>query len=67
MAASTLAPALLALNTSAIYIGQAAGAATGGWLIARGGFAPLHWVGLAWLMLAIGVSVWVGRQKVLLA
>lgn len=67
MAAPTLAPALLALNTSAIYIGQAAGAATGGWLIAHGGFAPLHWVGLAWLMLAIGVSLWVGRQKVLLA
>jgi predicted MFS family arabinose efflux permease len=67
MAAPPMAPALLALNTSAIYVGQAAGAASGGWLIAHGGFAPLHWVGLAWMVLAIAVSLWVGRQKVLLA
>jgi len=67
MAAPTVAPALLALNTSAIYLGQAAGAASGGWLIAHGGFAPLHWVGLAWMVLAIGASLWVGRQRVMLA
>jgi predicted MFS family arabinose efflux permease len=67
MAAPALAPALMALNTSAIYVGQAAGAASGGWLIAHGGFSPLHWVGLAWMLLAIAVSLWVGRQKVLLA
>ena len=66
MAAPAAAPALLALNTSAIYLGQAAGAASGGWLIARGGFAPLHWVGLAWMLVAISLSVWVGRQRVLL-
>ena len=67
MAAPALAPALLALNTSAIYLGQAAGAASGGWLIAHGGFAPLHWVGLGWMLLAIALSLWVGRQKVMLA
>ena len=67
MAAPALAPALLALNTSAIFFGQAAGAVSGGWLIAYGGFAPLHWVGLAWMLLAIAVSVWVGRQRVVLA
>ena len=67
MAAPALAPALLALNTSAIYLGQAAGAASGGWLIAHGGFAPLHWVGLSWMLLAIVLSLWVGRQKVMLA
>jgi predicted MFS family arabinose efflux permease len=67
IAAPSLAPALLALNTSAIFVGQAAGAVSGGWLIAHGGFAPLHWVGLAWMLLALAVSVWVGRQSVVLA
>ena len=64
IAAPALAPALLALNTSAIFVGQAAGAVSGGWLIAHGGFAPLHWVALAWLLLALGLSLWVGRQTV---
>ena len=31
----------MALNTSAIYLGQAVGAAGGGALLAAGGFAPL--------------------------
>ena len=35
--------ALLALNTSAIYLGQAAGASSGGWLIAHHGYAALSW------------------------
>jgi len=61
-AAPLLAPALMALNTSAIYLGQAAGAAGGGWLIAHGGFAPLHWVGLAWVIVALALSLWVGRR-----
>jgi len=61
-AAPLLAPALMALNTSAIYLGQAAGAAGGGWLIAHGGFAPLHWVGLAWVIVALVLSLWVGRR-----
>jgi predicted MFS family arabinose efflux permease len=62
IAAPALAPALMALNTSAIYLGQAAGAASGGWLIAHGGYAPLNWFGLAWLLVAIGLSVWAGRR-----
>ena len=45
-AAPALAPALIALNTSAIYLGQAAGAASGGWLIAHGGYGAL--AGSAW-------------------
>jgi len=61
-AAPTLTPALLALNTSAIYLGQAAGASGGGWVIAHHGYAPLSWLGLAWLMAAIGLSVWVGAR-----
>lgn len=64
MAAPALAPALMALNTSAIYFGQAAGAAGGGWLVAHGGYAPLPWVGLAWLAAALATSLWVSRRPV---
>ncbi len=63
-AAPMLAPALMALNTSAIYLGQAAGAAGGGWLIQHGGFTSISWVGAAWTIVAIAVSIWVGRQVV---
>jgi predicted MFS family arabinose efflux permease len=65
IAAPALAPALMALNTSAIYLGQAAGAASGGWLIAHGGYAPLNWCALAWLLAAIALSVWAGRRSAL--
>jgi predicted MFS family arabinose efflux permease len=58
IAAPALAPALMALNTSAIYLGQAAGAAGGAALLATSGFSLLHWVGLAWMAAAIGLSVW---------
>ena len=61
-AAPALAPALMALNTSAMYFGQAAGSSSGGWMLAHGGYAPLSWVGLAFMLAAIGVSVWVGRR-----
>ena len=60
-AAPALAPALLALNTSAIYLGQAAGASSGGWLIAHQGYAPLSWIGVAWLVVALSLSLWVNR------
>ena len=59
VAAPALAPALMALNTSAIYLGQAAGAASGGWLLARQRLrAPQlgrRWPGW-WL--AIALSQW---------
>ena len=61
-AAPALAPALMALNSSAIYLGQAAGASSGGWTIEHGGYAPLHWIGAAWMAAAITLSVWVGRR-----
>jgi predicted MFS family arabinose efflux permease len=57
-AAPALAPALMALNTSAIYLGQAAGASSGGWLIAHDGYGALSLSGLVWLIAAIGVSLW---------
>ncbi len=62
-AAPLLAPALMALNTSAIYLGQAAGASSGGWLIAHRGYGLLSVVGLAWLAAAIALSVWAGRAR----
>ncbi len=62
LAAPALAPALMALNTSAIYLGQAVGAAGGGWMVAHGGYAPLPRVGLAWMAVAILLSVVVGRR-----
>jgi len=62
-AAPALAPALMALNTSAIYLGQAAGASSGGWLIAHHGYDSLSVVGLAWLMVAIALSVWAGARR----
>jgi predicted MFS family arabinose efflux permease len=62
IAAPAFASALMALNSSAIYLGQAAGASSGGWLIANGGYGPLHWLGLAWMIAAIGTSVWAARR-----
>ncbi|MDO9283525.1 MAG: MFS transporter [Aquabacterium sp.] len=61
-AAPVLAPALIALNSSAMYAGQALGAASGGAMMAPFGYGPLHWVGLAWLLLAIALSVWAARR-----
>jgi predicted MFS family arabinose efflux permease len=61
-AAPAFASALMALNSSAIYLGQAAGASSGGWLIAHGGYAPLHWLGVAWMAAAIAASLWAGRR-----
>jgi len=61
-ASADYAPALLALNTSAIYGGQAIGAAGGGALLATGGFASLPWAGLAWMVAALGLSLWAAKQ-----
>ena len=63
VAAPALASALMALNTSAMYFGQAAGASGGGWLLEHGGFAPLAWLGLLAVLAAIVLSLWVGRQR----
>ena len=65
--APALAAASVALNCSAMYAGQAIGAATGGWLIARGGMDTLHWAGLAGLLLAMVVSAWATRYKARIA
>ncbi len=70
--APALAPALMALNTSAIYFGHAVGAAGGGALVAANAaqgksdaalYAELHWVGLCWLLLALAASLWAESRK----
>lgn len=62
IAAPAFAPALMALNTSAIYLGQAVGAAGGGWLIGHRGYAALSWAGLVSMLVALALSSWVGRR-----
>jgi DHA1 family inner membrane transport protein len=61
----TLAPALMALNTSAIYIGHALGASGGAWVITHHSrsYEGLHWVGLAWMAVALGLSVWAQQAQ----
>lgn len=60
--APDFAPALLALNTSAIYLGQAVGAATGGAMLTATGFDKLHGPALGFMGLALGLSLWLGRR-----
>ncbi|EHR70816.1 arabinose efflux permease family protein [Burkholderiales bacterium JOSHI_001] len=62
LAAPALAPALMALNSSAMYVGQAIGAAMGGAMLAASGFQHLHAVGLAWVLGAMALSVWAERR-----
>jgi predicted MFS family arabinose efflux permease len=62
LAAPALATALISLNSSAMYLGQFAGAASGGAIIAASGFGGLSWVASAWMATALGVSVWVARR-----
>ncbi len=57
-----LAPASIALNTSAMYAGQAIGAGSGGWLILHHGLGSLPAAGSAVLVGALGLSLWASRQ-----
>lgn len=54
--APALAPATVALNTSALYGGQALGSALGGGLIAQGLMRQLHWFGLVLMLAAMALS-----------
>lgn len=56
--APAFASASVALNTSAMYAGQAIGTAIGGLLISNGRMDDLHWYGLAVLVMALAASLW---------
>ncbi len=60
--APALASASIALNTSAMYAGQALGASSGGYLIGVVGLGALHWFGLVGLLAAMAMSWWAARQ-----
>ena len=62
-AAPSLTPALMALNTSAMYLGQGIGAAGGGAVIGRQGYAALHWLGAAWVVAGLALSLWVAHRS----
>ncbi len=62
LAAPALATALISLNSSAMYLGQFAGAASGGAIIAAGGYGGLSWVALAWMAAALAASLWVAKR-----
>jgi predicted MFS family arabinose efflux permease len=58
-----LAPATVALNTSAMYGGQALGAALGGIMIAQGQLLRLHELSLVLMLCAMGLSIWATRYQ----
>ena len=62
LAAPTLATALISLNSSAMYVGQFAGSASGGAMIAAAGFGALSGVALAWMAAALLASLWAARH-----
>jgi predicted MFS family arabinose efflux permease len=61
--APPLAPASMALNSAAIYVGQAIGAATGGAMLAVSGFSQLSWAALAWMVVALALSQWAAGRR----
>lgn len=67
-AAPALAPALMALNTSAIYLGQALGAGGGGAVVAanQASGAPFHQslnlIAVTWMLTALAVSLWASQR-----
>ncbi len=61
-AAPVLAPVSIALNSSAIYLGQAAGAESGARIIAASGFDPLTWLSIPVFVVAMVTSAWAGRR-----
>jgi predicted MFS family arabinose efflux permease len=61
--APALAPGSVALNSSGIYVGQAVGAAAGGWLLAHDAIVWMSWAGVAMLVCALLLSLAVDRAQ----
>jgi predicted MFS family arabinose efflux permease len=61
--APPLVPASVALNSSGIYVGQAIGAAAGGWLLAHDAIVWMNWVGLVLTGVAIALSLAADRMQ----
>jgi DHA1 family inner membrane transport protein len=61
--APALASASMALNSAAIYVGQAIGAVTGGAMLALAGFSLLSWAALVWIVLALALSQWAAARQ----
>jgi predicted MFS family arabinose efflux permease len=61
--APALAPGSVALNSSGIYVGQAVGAAVGGWLLANDAISWISWAGFGMLMCALLLSLAVDRAQ----
>ncbi len=59
--APAVASVSIALNTSAMYMGQGIGAALGGWMVAHDRYGTLHWLGLAGMLCAMALSVWAAK------
>lgn len=57
-----VASAAIAVNTAVLYAGQATGAAAGAGLIKAWSYTPLSWVGAAFLLGAIGLSMMLWRR-----
>lgn len=60
-AAPALASASVALNSSAIYLGQALGSISGGVMIKFSGMHYLNWFGVLLMAAAIAMTFWTGR------
>jgi predicted MFS family arabinose efflux permease len=60
--APALASASVAFNTSFLYLGQAMGASVGARLIAANADEALGWVGCAFMLAAMGLSMFVARR-----
>ena len=61
--APSLAAATVALNTSAVYLGQSIGAASGGFVIKSGISANIAWAAVGFLVLAAIFSITAQRLK----
>jgi MFS transporter, DHA1 family, inner membrane transport protein len=54
----------VALNTSAVYLGQAIGSGVGGQILKNGASPLLGWTALGFLILALITSLYANRLKV---